>query len=700
MTGGPAAQAATQRAVEFAEKADALAERGRHAEALKLYDKAIKLRPDLVVIRVNAALSLRATGRLKEAIAALRRAAAERPQLAQIHVNLGSALSAAGDSAGAEAAYRAALAADPGHAEAHSNLGAALVDQGKPEAALPHLRRAAADAPFVAGPWYNLGNALLKLGELDEAAQAFRNALGIDPEMTDALVNLGVVHLHAERFGAAIASLEKALAKRPDDPLLLVNLAQAHQRSGHVALAHHHLDAARAIAPDDDGALNWLAAEAMILGRPAQAVALLDEAVRLAADTDAKAELARIALYDRQYDDTLDPAAIVAAHRDWAAAYAVAPLAAPFASRRDGERPLAIGFVSADLKAHPVAYFLAPVLDALDRAGYPVTCYATNSRSDAVTARLRAASARWRSVGTLKDDELAQRIRDDAVDILIDLSGHTGGARLRVFMRRPAPVQATWLGYPGTTGVGAIDWRISDAICDPPEEDALSSERVMRLPGFLCYEPRRELPDVAPLPGRDGPITFGAFNNIIKLSDSAARLYAAVLAAVPDSRLVIKSSTPLDAEAGRFQVERIARHGVDPARIEMLPWQQDSAAHFAAFGRVDIALDSFPYCGTTTTCETLWMGVPVVTLAGDRHAARVGASLLTQVGLSEFVARRPDEFVAIAAGWAARRAALAELRAGLRARVAASPLCDAAGFARRFEAALRAMWRDYLDRTA
>ncbi len=694
---GPAASA-TQRAVELAQKGDALADKGRHIEALRCYEKALKLRPDLVAIRVNAALSLRATGRLGEAIAALRRAAQEHPEIAQIQVNLGSALAARGDIDGAEAAYRAALTVDPNHAEAHGNLGAALLDQKKVEAALPHLRRGVAGLGGVASHWFNLGNALMKTDALDEAAQSFRTALGLDPAMIDAQVNLGVTHLQADRLIDAVACLDKALTQRPRDPLILVNLARARQRLGDIAIARAHLERLREIAPHDVDLLALLASDAMIRGQPRAAIARIAEAIPHARDEATAAGLARIALYDLQSDGTADAAAIVKAHRDWAARYAVAPTKFAFANAREPDRRLRVGFISADLKSHPVAYFLAPALEALDRAAIETVCYACQPQSDATTARLRAASAAWRAVSALDDAELLRRIRDDRIDILIDLSGHTDGSRLRVLMHRAAPVQATWLGYPGTTGVTAIDWRLSDAVCDPPEEDALSSERVLRLPGFLCYAPQPALPAVSPLPGREGAITFGSFNNILKLSDHAVRLFAGALAAVPGSRLVVKSSVPLDDETRRYHVGRIASHGVDAARVEMLPWQQDAAAHFAAFARVDIALDSFPYCGTTTTCETLWMGIPVVTRAGDRHAARVGASLMGQVGLPEFVAHSDGAFAAIAADWAGRRGDLAARRAGLRARVAASPLCDAAGFARNLEAAFRTMWHDWLAR--
>jgi predicted O-linked N-acetylglucosamine transferase (SPINDLY family) len=322
--------------------------------------------------------------------------------------------------------------------------------------------------------------------------------------------------------------------------------------------------------------------------------------------------------------------------------------------------------------------------------------YANVARPDAMSRRLQA-HARWQPIVGEPADAVAARIRGDAIDVLLDLGGQTSSSLLLILARRPAPVQATWLGYAGTTGMDAIDWRISDAVCDPPEDDALSSERVMRLAGFHCFAPPPDAPAVAALPSAaTGGVTFGSFNNIIKLSDPCVALYARVLAAVPDARLLLKSSTALDETLLRHHVARFAARGIAAERVAVSPWIPGAASHLARYDAIDIALDAVPYCGTTTTCEALWMGVPVVTLAGDRHAARVGASLLGQVGLDDFVARTPDDFVAIATGWASRPADLARLREGLRPRVAASPLCDAPAFARRFETALRAMWHDWL----
>jgi predicted O-linked N-acetylglucosamine transferase (SPINDLY family) len=361
-----------------------------------------------------------------------------------------------------------------------------------------------------------------------------------------------------------------------------------------------------------------------------------------------------------------------------------------------GRRRLRVGYVSPDFKNHSVARFFLPLLAHHERSAFEVTCYAELKRPDAVSERIRGLAEHWCPTVGLSNDELAERIRADGVDILVDLAGHTSDNRLLTFARTPAPVAVSWLGYANTTGVAAIDYRFSDAECEPPgESDRRSSERIWRLPhGFHCFSPLDDAPAVtAPPNAARGSTMFGSFNNFLKLAPETIALWGRVLAAVPGSRLLLKSNFVFDAAAHRRHLERFAAAGIDPARITILPYMPDDHAHLAAYAEVDVALDPFPYNGTTTTCEALWMGVPVVTLRGDRHAARVGTSLLTRVGLAALIADDEAGYVARAADLAAAPERLAQLRAGLRAQVAASKLCDAAGFARDVEDAYRAMWR-------
>jgi len=356
--------------------------------------------------------------------------------------------------------------------------------------------------------------------------------------------------------------------------------------------------------------------------------------------------------------------------------------------------------VSPDFRNHSVARFFLPLLEGHDRGAVEIACYAELARSDAVSERIRSLADRWSPTVGLSHDELAARIRGDAIDVLVDLAGHTSDNRLLTFARTPAPVQATWLGYPGTTGVAAIGWRFSDAECEPPgDADRRSSERIWRLPhGFHCFAPPADAPAVAPPPcAARGSVTFGSFNNFLKLAPETIALWGRVLAAMPGAQLLLKSNFVFDAAAHQRHLERFAAAGIDPSRIVILPYMPDERAHLAAYGEIDVALDPFPYNGTTTTCEALWMGVPVVTLRGDRHAARVGASLLTRVGLPDLIAGDEAAYIAVAAALAAAPQRLAALRAGLRAQVAASPLCDAGGFARAVEDAYRAMWRAWCE---
>jgi predicted O-linked N-acetylglucosamine transferase (SPINDLY family) len=366
------------------------------------------------------------------------------------------------------------------------------------------------------------------------------------------------------------------------------------------------------------------------------------------------------------------------------------------------DRRLRIGYVSPDFRAHSVASFLEPVLARHDTDNFDVVCYAQVAHPDRTTERLRQLAGHWRDTCAQSDEQVANMIRQDRIDILVDLAGHTRNNRLTVFTHRPAPIQLTYLGYPNTTGLPQIDYRLTDALADPPEADALHTERLVRLPrGFLCYSAPQDAPAVSPLPATAvGHITFGSLNNLAKVNEQVVELWARVLHAVPGAQLLLKGKALCDqATAGRF-VEMFARHRIPADRLRLASWAATRAQHLTTYAQVDIALDPFPYNGTTTTCEALWMGVPVVALAGDRHAARVGVSILTHVGLREFIATTPDDYVRTAAGLAADRARLVALRASLRRRMADSPLCDGAAFTRDIEATYRAMWETWCGSVA
>jgi predicted O-linked N-acetylglucosamine transferase (SPINDLY family) len=388
-------------------------------------------------------------------------------------------------------------------------------------------------------------------------------------------------------------------------------------------------------------------------------------------------------------------AGLAEAHAQWELRHA-APLRATwrrFANMPDSERPLRLGFVSADFARHPVGTFLVRVLESIDPSACTTFCYSDRVQADAMTRRIAAACGTWRESWTLDDRALAEQIRADGIDILFDLAGHTG-QRLLVFARKPAPIQATWIGYVGTTGLAAIDYLFADRFHVPPGSEAYYRERVLRLPdGYVCFDPPADAPAVGPLPAvANGYLTFGCFNNTAKVSPQVVALWAEVLTRIPGSRLMLKYHWLRDDRTRNRYIALFAQSGIDPARLDFTGGVAPAEV-FGAYNQVDVALDPFPYSGGLTTCEALWMGVPVLTWPGETFASRHSLSHLANVGLEELVAPSREDYVARAVEWAVNLDWLAELRAGLRARVAASPLCDGPRFAANLHAALRGVWR-------
>jgi predicted O-linked N-acetylglucosamine transferase (SPINDLY family) len=598
----------------------------------------------------------------------------------------------AGRTAQALTLYAASARRFPGCAHAALGEGAALRRLGRLAEARAALERAVALAPDWAPAHANLGGALVDLGAPEAGAAACARALELDPRNRVAHANLAMAHAARQRHDLAIAALEAALALGPPSAPLRANLAAVCMQDGRLDAAAAHCAAALDIDPRCAEAQANLAAVRMRQGRRAEARAATEAAVRL--DPGLRHAWSNL-LMDLNYADDVAAAALTAEHRAWGATQeGLAPAAPPLAADRDPARRLRVGFVSADLRAHSVAFFLKPLLEHLDPAAVEIACYADVAAPDVYTRLLRARAALWRDCAGWSDARLAETIAADRVDILIDLAGHTARNRLGVFARRPAPVQATWLGYPATTGLATIDHRIVDAVTDPPGSEALSTERLARLPGcFLCYQPPpvEVVPGPLPAPAA-GCVTFGSFNAFPKLTRATAALWAGALDAAPQSRLLLKSREAGEPASRARILELFAAAGVAAERIGFAAWQPDTRRHLETYRRVDIALDSFPYNGTTTTCEAQWMGVPVVTLAGDRHAARVGASLSHALGLDSLVARDAAQFAAIAARLAGDLRALAEFRAGARARMRAAALLDAPGFARRFAQLLRDAW--------
>jgi len=670
---------------------------GRHAELESWTRLVLEQNPDSGFAWKVLGASLQMQG--KDGLSALQKAIELLPGDAETRGNLGNALRDRGELGDAVASYRRALGIRPDYAEAHSNLGVALQELGQLDDAVASCSRALEIKPDYAEAHNNLGNALKGLGQLEDAAASYRRALEIKPSYAEAHNNLGNALLELGQPNDAVARCSRALEIKPD-------YAKAHGNLGSALLELGQLDDAVAsyrraleISPDSAEAHSNLGAALIELRRLDDAVASYRRALEI------KPDLAWVhsnLLFTYNLLVSHPPEEMLAEARSYGEQ--VARQARPYTSWLNIPEParcLRVGLVSGDLLHHPVGFFVESALAALKAQAsgrLKLFAYPSYSRFDAVSERIKVCCDGWRSVVGLSDENLARRISEDSIDILIDLSGHTAHNRLSLFAWKPAPVQVSWLGYFATTGVAAMDYLIADPWTLPETEEAHFTEKIWRLPETrLCFTPPRVNVDVAPLSAlKKGYVTFGCFNNLTKMNDAVVALWARVLKAVPGSRLLLKAKQLQEASAYQSVIERFAAHGVGADRL-MMEGGDTRAKYLAAYHRVDIALDPFPYTGGTTSVEGLWMGVPVLTLAGQSFLSRQGVGLLMNSGLPEWIAADADDYVARAVSHAGDLQRLAALRNGLRQQVMASPIFDAPRFARHFENALRGMWRKWCD---
>src|SRR5262245_4730258 len=674
----------------------ALSALGRPAEAEASYREALQLLPNYPEAHGNLGNALCDLGRPAEAEASCREALRLLPNSPQAHYNLGIALSALGRAAEAEASYREALRLRPNYPQAHGNLGNVLSALGRPAEAEASCREALRLRPNHPEAHLNLGNVLSALGRPAEAEASYREALRLRPNYPEAHGNLGNVLSALGRPGEAEASSREALRLLPNSPQAHSNLGIALAEQGKLDEAVAAYRQAIGIKSNYPEAHFNLGAALNKQGKLDEAVAAYRQAIGIKSNyPEAHSNL----LLCLNYDNQLTNDHLFAAHREWDERYGErAPTFTTYDNDRDATRRLRIGYLSPDFREHSVAYFVEPLLRGHDRQKVEVFCYAEITRPDSVTTRLQGLADHWLVTVGLSDQRLAERIRTDGIDILVDVAGHTGGNRLLVFARKPAPVQVTWLGYPNTSGLKAIDYRLVDAVTDPVEEaDARASETLVRLEdGFLCYRALKDGPEPTSPPClKTGTVTFGSFNNPAKVSTATFDAWAKLLSRLPQARLILKGISFADAATRALFLACLGERGVAADRVELVTWLPGAAEHLALYHRVDIALDPFPFNGTTTTCEALWMGVPVITLRGDRHAGRVGASLLTQIGLTDLIAHSIEEYVEIAVALAGNSGRLDDLRHALRPRMAASTMCDEGAFACKMEAAFRSMWHHW-----
>ena len=636
----------------------ALHQAGRLDEAAALYARIRAVAPkNFDAAHLAGTLALQQE-RFGAAAATLTEARRLEPRSAVCAMRLGVALCALGRPGKAEGELRAALVLDPAFPEAWFHLGRALEQLGRTGEAVVAAERAVAARPGYAEAHDYLGGLLAASRGHADAEPHFRIATELQPDFARGWCNLGISLVYAGRLTEAISSFDRALAL---DPRL------------------HHAWAGRGLA----------------LERCHRIREAVEDYGRALAGDPGNHQARSARLLALHYLGDVSREALLREHLAFGEAAEADEAPREVGLQPDPDRRIRVGFLSPNFRNHSVARFFEPLLSNLDAARIEVFLYHDHPVVDDESERLRRAAAHWRHVAGRSHAALESLVRADKLDVLVDLAGHTELNRLPLFARRLAPVQATYLGYPDTTGLRSIDYRLVDAITDPAGADEFCTEKLVRFaPTAWCYAPPEDAPHPAPPPSaRGGPVTFGSFNNYAKITDETLRAWGRLLAAVPGSRLVLKSFG-LGAPALRAAARaRLAEAGIDPDRAELLDHAASASAHLAAYARLDVALDTFPYHGTTTTCEALWMGVPVVTLAGDRHSSRVGMSLLAAAGRSEWIASDWDEYVCIAAGLGAGAGRLAAVRTSLREEMRRSVLMDHEGQAGRLAAALEDMCR-------
>ena len=636
---------------------------GRLAEAERIFRQVLAKQPDhagaLHLLGVLAGQG----GRLDAAVELIRRAVRFNPDYAVAHNDLGIALQSKGQLDEAIASYRQAIRLKPDYTEAHNNLGIALGAKGELDEAIASCRYAIRLKPDLAEAHNNLGNALKDMGQFDEAIASYRQAIQIKPDYAEAHSNLGIVLMYKGQLDEAIAAYRQAIWLKPD-------YTEAH---------------------------NNLAGALKDMGQLDEAIACFRQAIRLKPGyASAHSNL----LYALHFHPGYDARMIYEEHRRWSDQFAepLKKFIEPHGNSRDPDRPLRIGYVSPDFRDHPVGRFMVSLLAAHDPDRFEIFCYSDVRRADRFTGLLRGHARQWRNTVGLTDQRMAQLVREDQIDVLVDLTMHMARNRLLLFARKPAPVQVTYLAYCSTTGLETMDYRLSDPHLDPPGmNDEYYSEETIRLPEtYWCYPMHEQSPQVGPPPalGSGGEVTFGCLNNFCKASPEALDLWIQLLRGLPKSRLILQAGEGSHRQRVRDLLER---QGMDAGRVKFVGWVP-LPEYFKRYEQIDVGLDPFPCNGGTTTCDALWMGVPVVTLAGRTAVGRGGVSVLRNVGMPELIAETPQQYVQIATDLAGDLPRLGELRRTLRARMQASPLMDAERFARNIEAAYRQMWRNWCER--
>jgi protein O-GlcNAc transferase len=597
------------------------------------------------------------------AISFIRKALQYAPSNFYFHNNLGTAYKTTNQLDEAAACYRKALQLNPNFADAHNNLGTVLQAKREIDEAIKCYRKALQFRPDYADAYFNLGTAFRVKGQGDEAIACYRKALQLNPNFVEAYNNLGVDFKERGELQEALLHFQKVLQLNPAFVEAYNNIGSILGDQGKLSDAEAHYRRALQLKPDFPTCYSNL-------------------------------------LLSMNYSPHHDNRTIYLEHLTFARQFAEPFFSdmPPHANARISDRRIKIGYVSPDFRRHSVNYFIEPVLAAHSQERFEVFCYSDVISPDEVSERIQTYPLQWRDIVGMTDAQAAALVRSDKIDILVDLAGHTGYNRMLLFARKPAPIQVSWVGYPNTTGLNAVDYRIIDSFTDPPGlTDQFYTEKLIRMPeSFLCYQPEKDSPEAGTLPSLQADhITFGSFNIVSKISPETVLMWSGILKDVAHSRLLLKAKSLFDTGTREYLSSLFREQGISEERLVFKCHTASYKEHLGMYNDIDIALDTYPYNGTTTTCEALWMGVPVVTLAGDRHASRVGMSLLTNIGLPELVAETEDSYIDIAVKLAADIERLQFLRGRLREMMTQSSLTNAAQFTGNLENCYREMWRSY-----
>lgn len=564
-----------------------------------------------------------------------------------------------------ERLYKEVLKIDPANTVAGHTLGVIAEMTGRNLDAIKRMHETVKYMPNDPSFFYNFGLMLQKQSRYNEAVKNYKEAVRLKPDYINALNNIGAILLITGKLSEAEEYLFKAIEVDKNYYMSYNNLGSVYKDQGRYEEAIENYRKALSIKPDDASSASNLLLTLCYVSEGNR-----DEVFHEHKQFEKRfTSISRIDVGDRK--------------------------------TKAADEPLSVGYLSPDFRTHSVSYFIEPILRHHDRSRFNIFCYADNGVSDNITKRLNGLCKNWRRIFGKKDDVVAEMIVNDGIDILVDLAGHSGYNRLPLFMRKPAPVQITYLGYPNTTGLSSMDYRISDEMTDPMGDEKYYTEKLIRLSkGFLCYNPPQDAPAVSEPPSiKNGYITFGSFNNLPKITPGVIETWVNILKKVPESRLLIKTKSFNDETVQRLYGGHFQRRGISPERLIFTGHAASLKEHLELYNRLDIALDTFPYNGTTTTLESLWMGVPVVVLAGAHHAGRVGVSILSRLGLNHMIAESPKQYIAICAFLANDLDRLSKFRKALRRAVKESSLCDGKSFTAELERAYLEMWQNYLKNT-